>query len=125
MPNAAQEQEPVPPGEKLANVAPDISGATAQTRLVIIAIEASIKDLKDDVREIKSNRHSDFVYMISVFAAGFLLLAGMLIAGYLRLDDRIVELTKSSVRVDTKLEDLLQRIPAIPTPPPKRGEKSN
>lgn len=99
---------------QFANVPPpDIAGA-GQTRLLIKAIEDSLKDLKDDVREIKSHRHSDFVFHITIFGAGFLILAGMLITGYLKLDERITNLTNVSIRIDTKLEDLLQRIPPIP-----------
>jgi hypothetical protein len=94
---------------------PEIAGA-AQTRLLIKAIEDTVKDLKDDVRDIKSHRHSDLILHLSVFVAGFLVLGGMLIAGYFRLDDRIDKLTETSIRVDTKLEDLLQRLPPVQAP---------
>ena len=122
MPNAQELEAKPPSAEQIANVIPDVGGA-AQTRLLINAIDVSTRELKGDVRDIKLHRHSDFVYMISVFAAGFLLLAGMLIAGYLLLDERIEKHTISSVRVETKLEDLLQRVPPILPPPSK--QKSN
>jgi len=76
--------------------------------------------LKYDVKEIKSHRHSDFVFSISIFAGGFVLLATMLIVGYFKLEDRIQTLSNIIIRADTKLEDLLLRIPPIPTPPPRR-----
>jgi hypothetical protein len=99
---------------------PDIAGA-GQTRLLIKAIEDTVAELKTDVREIKSYRHTDFLYVITMFAAGFLLLAGMLVFGYFRLDERLVSATATLIRVDTKLEDLVRRIPPVPTPPqPKR-----
>ena len=94
---------------------PELAGA-GQTRLLIKAIEDAVKDLKDDVKEIKSHRHSDFVYHISIFGGGFLILAAMFIAGYLKLDERLTTVTNTSIRIDTKLEDLLQRIPPTPTP---------
>jgi hypothetical protein len=98
---------------------PDLAGA-GQTRLLIKAIEDAVKDLKDDVKDIKSHRHTDFVFHISIFAGGFLILAGMFIAGYLKLDERVTAITNISIRVDTKLEDLLQRIPPLPSPVPRR-----
>jgi hypothetical protein len=122
VPNVQGIEEKSPSKEQIANVIPDV-GTAAQTRFLINAIDVSTRELKDDVKDIKSHRHSDFVYMISVFSLGFILLAGMFIFGYFRLDDRIVELTKSSVRVETKLEDLLQRVPPILLPPSK--QKSN
>jgi hypothetical protein len=91
VPNSPQEQEAGPPQRRqLPNVPPDIDAVSGQTRILVEAIEASLKDFKDDVREIKAHRHSDFVYFISVFPVCFILLAGMFIFGYFRLYDRIV-----------------------------------
>jgi hypothetical protein len=98
---------------------PDVAGS-GQTRLLISAIEGALKDLKDDVKDIKSHRHSDFVFHISLLGAGFILLAGMLIAGYFKLDDRISKIEDASTRIDTKLEDLLARIPPVQAPIPRR-----
>ena len=95
---------------------PDLSAGTGITRLLIGAVEDAVKELKGDVREIKSHRHSDFVYYVSIFAMGFLMLSGMLIFGYFKLDDKIVSLSNTSIRVETKLEELLRRIPPTPTP---------
>ena len=77
--------------------------------------------------DIKSHRHSDFVFHITVLAAGFLVLGGMLIFGYFRLDDRITKsddkintLTNAVTRINTQLEDLLERIPPVQTPVPTK-----
>ena len=113
-------QEGETPRQVAAVTPRDVSPTTPQPRALVKALEDSLKDVKDDVRDIKSHRHSDFVTNMVIFSAGFVLLAGIIIAGYFRLDDKLERLSNSSVRVDTKLEDLLQRIPAIPTPPPKR-----
>jgi hypothetical protein len=110
------EQEAGPP-RQLPNVTPNVSGESGQTRLLINAVEATLKELKDDVKDVKSHRHSDFVYTVSMFAVGFMLLAGMLVYGYFRIDDKVTSLSNTLTRVETKLEDLLQRIPPIPTPP--------
>jgi uncharacterized membrane protein YciS (DUF1049 family) len=88
------------------------------------AIEDSIGEIKAEIKEIKSHRHSDFVWLVTVFAAGFIALACLFGFGYFRIDDKferltdkIDKLTASSIRSDTKLEDLLQRIPPTITPP--------
>src|SRR5580704_16428243 len=80
-------------------------------------LEESLRGVKSDIGEIKNHRHSDFVHMIEMFAAGFVLLAGMLIAAYFIIDgkfdklgDRVDRLSTTSTRVDAKLEDLLARI---------------
>jgi hypothetical protein len=96
---------------------PNISADAGYVRIIVNAIEENVKELRNDVREINSQRHPDFIFYISIFAAGFVVLAGMMIVGYLKLDDKIGELDRRLIRVDTKLEDLLQRIPPIPTPP--------
>jgi hypothetical protein len=104
-----------------ANVTPDISAGAGQLRLII-------QELKNDIKDIKDYRHTDFVAHISLLGGSFLLLAGMIIFGYFKLDerigksdDRIHAITNSTTRIDTKLEDLLQRIPPVPTPAPKRN----
>lgn len=109
----------------------DFSSEAAQTRILVKILQDSLGDLKSDVKDIKSHRHSDFVFTMSAFAAGFLLLASvfstMLIVGYFRLDERhsksdekINDLAKAFTRLDTKIEDLLLRIPPVQTPAPRR-----
>jgi hypothetical protein len=126
VPNVPANQESVAP-QSFANVPPDLSANAGQARLVVKALEDSIGEIKTDIKEIKSHRHSDFVWLVTVFAAGFLLLAGLFGFGYFRVDDKferltdkLDKLTASSIRADTKLEDLLQRIPPAVTPAPKR-----
>jgi hypothetical protein len=124
-------EQDVGPPQQLPNVPPDVSVAAGQARLLIKAVENAVEELKKDVREIKSHQRTDLVNNAKMFAAGFLILAGMLIYGYFRLDDRLTKmneildsrittLNNIAIRVDTKLEDLLQRIPPVPTPPARR-----
>ena len=100
---------------QFANVTPDISGGTAQLRIVINTLESTLKEIKVDVNDIKNHRHSDFVFIISVFAAGFVIISGMLIVGYFRLDDKIDgrikelstkvdQMTVTTTKIDTKLD---------------------
>jgi hypothetical protein len=71
------------------------------------------------------------VFLISAYAAGFLILAGLFGFGFFRLDDKfdkladkltdkMDKLSGAGVRSDTKLEDLLQRIPPVVVSAPKR-----
>lgn len=96
------------------------TGGLGHTQAIVNALEKSIGDLKTDVREVRSTEHTHFIWLITALAGGFLLVCGVLVAGYFRLDDKIDKLTQSSIRVETKLEDLLQRIPPAVIPVPKR-----
>lgn len=110
---------------QFANITPpDVSVGAGQIRLVVKPLEEHIREIKDDIKDIKEHRHSDFMITMSIFATGFLLLAGMLIFGYFRLDDKLDTKTKELVdktdameltttKIDTKLDDLLQRIPPV------------
>lgn len=119
---------------EFANVTPDMSAGIGQLRIVVKTLEEHIREIKDDMKEIKRHRHSDFVLTITIFAAGFLLLAGMLIFGYFRLDDKVFTNTKevgdkvdalvvTTTKIDTKLEDLLQRIPPLQNQLPNGARK--
>jgi hypothetical protein len=85
-------QESVVP-QSFANVPPDLSANAGQARLVVKALEDSIVEIKTDIKEIKSHRHSDFVWLVTVFAAGFIALACLFGFGYFRTDDRFERLT--------------------------------
>lgn len=73
-----------------------------------------------NVKDIRSHRFSDLLWYISSLAAGIVLLGGMIVAAYLKIDDRIHDMSTALTRVETKLDDLLQRIPPIPTPVPRK-----
>jgi hypothetical protein len=118
------------PADEMAVTTP-ISGEAAAARVRIKAVEDSVADIKTDIKEIRNHQHTDFVHTMEIFGTGFLLLAGMLIAAYFiidgkfekvdgkfdKLNERINALSTSNSRIDTKLEDLLARIPPVPTPP--------
>lgn len=97
----------------MPNVIPDV-GQAAHARLLIDAIKESVADLRSDVKDIKDHRHSDFRWYISIFGGGFLVLAGLSLVLYSRMDDRVQALSTTLTRVETKLEMLLQRLPAEP-----------
>jgi archaellum component FlaC len=108
-----------PPG-RLANVPPDISSGAAHTRIVV-------QEIKDDIRDIKKDQKTDFRSIGGMVIAGFLILGSMLMFGFFRIDDRITKLddkvnglSTTLTRIDTKLEDLLARIPPTSTPVPQR-----
>lgn len=102
----------------MPNVPPQNIAGAGQTRLIVEAVKESVAELKNDVRDIKGHRISDMRWHLGAFAAGFIILGGMLITAYFRLDDRINTLDTSMTRIETKLDDLLQHIPPLPTPIP-------
>jgi hypothetical protein len=113
--DAIQDSEPP---KAMPNVVPlDIAGA-GQTRLIVEAVKESVAELKSDVKDIRSHRVSDLVWHVSTLAAGFVLLAGMMIAAYFKIDDKISDISKASTRIETKLDDLVQRIPPVQAPAP-------
>lgn len=98
-----------------------------QTRFIVDAVKEAIAEIRDDVREIKGHRVSDIRWHLAGFAAGFVLLSTMLILGYFRLEDKIGgvsntvrDVSTSITRIETKLDDLIERIPPIPSPPPRK-----
>ena len=117
-------QEPEAP-RTLANVVPPMSANAGQTKLIVDTVEQAV------AKSMRDGKNSDLLFLLSTFAAGFVLLAGMLIFGYLRIDDKLTSLdsktsgkvdglTVTSTRIETKLEDLLQRIPPVQAAPPRR-----
>ncbi len=110
------------PPKELANVAPDVGGS-GQTRLIIQAIEPTITELRNEMRDLRKTASNDFKWIIG----GFILVGGMMIAGYFKLDDRIshledrfITISNTTTKIDTQLQDLLARIPPTPTPAPRR-----
>lgn len=107
----------------------------AQARLAAELLAPTLDELRKDIREVRSHHRTEFIIVISALATGFLVLAGMSIGAYrwahddaagesTRLSTRVDTMEHSQmvtqetlVRVDTKLEDLLARIPPLATPP--------
>jgi hypothetical protein len=117
-------QDPQTPSS-LPNVNPPEVAGAGQTRLIIEAVKETVADLKVDVRTIRDHRFSDMMWHIAALAGAVILLGSMLVAAYFKIDDRIQNLSNetknrfeaasnSSTRIETKLDDLVQRI--APTP---------
>jgi hypothetical protein len=116
------DQQASPPQE-LPNTTPPSLPASGQTRLLIQAIEPTISDIRGEMRGLRDSAKTDFKWLIG----GFILIGGMVIAAYFRIDDRIAKLEDkfhilsiSSAKIETKLDDLLQRIPPVVAPPVRR-----
>jgi hypothetical protein len=108
------------PPKDMANVAPlDMAGA-GQTRLIVEAVKESVADLKLDVKEIKGYRFGDLFKYLSALAAAVVLLGGMMIAVYFKIEDKIHTLSTASTRIEQKLDDLILRIPPVQTPAPRK-----
>ena len=85
--------------------------STSDIRLVMIEV-ARVEERVNVLIESNKETKADFRWTWTGFVAGFLILAGLFMYGYNRLDDRIVDLTKATTRIDTKLDDLLLHIPS-------------
>ena len=119
---ASQPQESQPPAS-LPSVNPTDLGGSAQTRLIVEAVKETVAELKADVRTIKDHRFSDMMWHIAALVAAGIVLGGMMIAIYFKVQDKLDELSTTSTRVETKLEDLLQRIPPVATVPSASPKK--
>jgi hypothetical protein len=73
------------PPKEMPNVIPDVGGS-GQTRILIDAVKETVAELKSDVKDIKEYRHTDFRWHITIFGSGFLLLAGLALHLYSRLE---------------------------------------
>ena len=52
-------------------------------------VETRLGELRADVRSLGDKLDSKFLWLMGAFGAGFIALAGMMMAGYLRLSDAI------------------------------------
>ena len=77
-------------------------------------IKQDIRELKTDLGKVKDEMHSAKVWILCIFGAGFLLLAGGIIAGYFRLSDH--EEKTSSIISDMRVS--IQQL--VDTIPPKK-----
>lgn len=115
MANTPRETEPgaiTPPGvQDLRN--------TSDVRLIMIEVAKLGERVNFLIEENKAHK-SDFRWTWTGLIAGFLILAGLFMYGYNRLDDRVMDITKIINKADTKLEDLLSRIPPAVTPTPSK-----
>jgi hypothetical protein len=127
----ASPQDSVPPAQFPNVPPPDMSGTAAQTRIiakeVVQAVESSLNDVKTNIAEIKSDiktikdhRWTDFMWHIAALVACFAVIATAIVTSYFRLEDKIATLSTSNTRLETRLDDLIQRIPPIPTSVPRR-----
>jgi hypothetical protein len=114
----ANSQEAGPPRET-ANVTPMEPGSM-QTRIIVEAVKASVSTLEANVKEIRDYRYTDLWRHLAAFAAGIVLVVGMLITVYFKIEDKMQILSTTSTRIETKLDDLIARIPPVQTPAPRR-----
>jgi hypothetical protein len=113
----AQDSEPP---KSIANVTPIDAGVTPVTRVLIDAVKEQVADLKDDVKEIKSHRFADLLWHIGGLVGLAVIIGGLMLTIYFKLEEKISSIAKSSTKVETRLEDLIARIPPAPTPIPKK-----
>jgi hypothetical protein len=98
-----------------------MDAGTAQTRQVVDAVRTTVAELSGEVKSIRDYRYTDLLLHIGAFTTGIIIVVTLVLHLYSKLDDRIQALSTSSTRVETKLEDLLQRIPPVQSPAPRRN----
>lgn len=109
------------PPQTMASVPPTvIDGVSGHARILIDAVKEQVSDLKADVKVIKESRHSDLLWHIGVIGTATVIILGVVVSVYFRIDDKIHDLTISTTKIETKLDDLIQRIPPVQTPAPKK-----
>lgn len=74
-------------------------------------IKQDIRELKADIKEVKGELHTAKVWILSVFGAGFLLLSGIMITGYLRLADHDEKITSTISDMRVSIQQLVDAIP--------------
>jgi hypothetical protein len=111
-----------------------------QTGMLVRAVQEAVQDsvghLRTEIAQVHVHARSDLKWTMAAFAAGFVLLGGMIFEAYhwvdghvgtsvtrledkiSKTDDKVDALGISQARIDQKLQDLLDRIPPVPTPPP-------
>jgi hypothetical protein len=107
-------------------------------RAVQEAVEGSVGHLRTEIGKVQTHARSDLKWTLAALAAGFVLLGGMMFEAYhwvdehittaafrledklSKTDDKVGTLGINQARTDQKLQDLLERIPPVPTPPPHR-----
>ena len=116
MAKSSRPVESVAPPE-MPNVVPPDIGISGQTRLLVDAVKQSIAEVsrthdetRADVKEIKDNRHKDFLWTIGTIGTGAVVMLTISWSIYARLDDRIQILSTTLTRVETKLDLVMQRM---------------
>lgn len=135
-----QRADGTPPPEQQVGLPPParLHPAADQARLAAQLLEPAIGDLRKEIQKIRDDHQRHLLIVLSAFAAGFIALGTMTIGAYRwshddlamasvdlgkradRLDDKVEKEDATLVRVQTQLEDLLARIPPVPTPAPRR-----
>jgi hypothetical protein len=119
-PDSAREAEPTsfpevpPPPYLLATSQTWYAEAMMQLQNTIGELRANVVSLQSGINKHEQSFRNDFRWTWTGLAAATVLLMGALIFGYFRLEDRQSNLDKATVRIETKVDDALQRLPAAP-----------
>jgi hypothetical protein len=136
----SENSNPTPPTNIPSNP-PTPHPSIGSSRLIIDAIQPTIKEVRDEIKAVERKVDSHFKWLLATFGGGFVILGSMLIGGflfldtkldsqdsrtvgaingtYVNLDDKFEKTQEVLIRVTTQLDDLLQRVPAVPQPPSK------
>jgi hypothetical protein len=102
------------PGETSPGAVRDLR-STSDIRLVMIEL-ATVKERMTVLIENDRDHRADFRWTWAALVAAFLILAGFFIAGYNRVEDKLEATSAAIAKVDTKSDDILQRLNALVPP---------
>jgi hypothetical protein len=114
----AQTPQSTEPGPTTPGIVQDMRN-TSDIRLVMIEVGKVEERVNFLIEDNKSHR-ADFRLTWGALVAGFLVLAGLFLYGYNRLADKFEETTKAVTKVDTKIDDLILRLPPAANAPAQK-----
>jgi hypothetical protein len=86
-------------------------------------IRSTIAHLKSGLERQDTDLKGDFRWTWGGLALAAVIFMGALVTGYFRLEDRQASLENRLTKIETKLDDMLSRMPPallVPAPPPRR-----
>ena len=93
--------------------APSDLYSTSDIRFVMVEL-GKLQSKIDALGEDNKTHKADFRLTLSGLVALFLLLGGMFAWGYMRLEDKFIDLSRSVTVIGTKLDDIMQRPSFVP-----------
>lgn len=101
-------------------VAGDGGGYDGGMEARIAKVEASVEDIQrrtglveQDIRGLRSDMSKDFRLTWGFAVAGFVAIGGMMVAGYFRIDERMVRAEASGVRLETEIGAINKRMDSL------------
>jgi hypothetical protein len=134
-PSRSGDSEPGAEGPGPKQLSPESAQTGALVRALQETMKDALNDLRNDIREVRTDLkdirneinkiepaaaksiREEFHKLLLIFGGGFIAVIAVFGWGYTRLDDHMLENTKASTKDETKLDDLIARIPPVQASP--------